>query len=351
MGRNRGFTLLELLVAGTISAIVALGGFVALTHMQDAAADQRRISELVSEARLALDFIARDIRSAGDSLEMLPGHCLGGLEAAGTPFLCAAILDAHPWRLTLARNTWDAGPDGVLSTMDDRAPQLAFDLEPNNVVAYQFVPDGAVRSLGSGGHQGVVGRLERIVNPFQFDGKPRRVTVLLDRIVLDNRMRVNPANPTQSDDRYDYSLFLYQLLSVSSGEYEGDDTYTKRTTARTSFLLPPVRFFDPLGAYATYQTAAPTKPWLPDYGTPQIVGLAGSETVLRRGSGSFDQDLRYVLDYNRIRTVRVAFKVVDPREDPDLPDGIDLDPDRPGTARVFPFETTVELKVFSAMLD
>lgn len=351
MARSRGFTLLELLIAGTIAAIVALGGFLAMAHVQDAAADQRRISELVSEARLALELIGRDVRSAGDSLEMLPAHCLGGLEAAGTPYLCAAVLDPHPWRLTLARNTWEPGEDGVLSTMDDRAPQLAFELNPANVVTYQFVPDGGVRSFGSGEHQGVVGRLERVVNPFQFANAPREVTVLLDRIVLDNRMRVNPADPTQSDARYDYSLFMYQLLSVASGEYAGDEAYTKRTTRHTSFLLPPVRFFDPLGDYETYQDSTPARPWLPDYDGPKIVGLKGPTDQLLAAGTSFDEDLRYVLDYNRIRTVRVAFMVVDTREDPELHDGIDLDPDHPGTARVFPFETTVELKVFSAMLN
>lgn len=351
MPRHSGFTLVELLIAGTISAIVALAGFAALTAMQDQASDQRRVADLTSQARLALDLIGRDIRMAGDSQEMLPVHCLNGVQSPGTAFQCSAILDPHPWRVTLTKNTWDPGTDGVLSTMDDRAPQLAFNLQPDNVVTYQFVKTRDVTKPGDAGYRGVLGRLERIVNPFQFAGAQREVTVLLDRVLLDNRMRVNPANPTENDPRYDHSLFMYQVLSTLSGEFEGAAVYTERTTRHGSFLLPPVRFFDPLGTYQTYQAAPPAAPWLPDYGTPHIVGLGGSTTVLLRGSSSFDTDLRFVLDRNRIRAVRVALKVVDPREDPDLGDGIDVDPTRPGTARVFSFETTVELKVFSATLD
>jgi hypothetical protein len=61
--------------------------------------------------------------------------------------------------------------------------------------------------------------------------------------------------------------------------------------------------------------------------------------------------LRYLLDRNRIRTVRVAFKVAAPRERANVREGIDLDGDPAnGTAQLYSFETIVELKPLSRFL-
>lgn len=355
MRNPRGFSLIELMIAGALSAIVALSGFIALSKVQQAVADQQRITDLTSAGRLAIEMMARDIRSAGDSLEMLPQHCMTGFNSPGTPHNCAAILDPHPWRMTLTRNSWQAGSDGVLYTSDDLAPTLSFENNPEDVVTYEFAPTGGLKTF-AGTHKGYVGQLRRIVNPFGFGGEPRRVAVLADNILLDNRMRVNPASPDENDARYDYNLFMYQVLRTGTESWVGDAALVDRTTKQGSYLLPVVRFFDPTnGTYAPYTSTGPAKPWLPNYGTPSVVGLHQSTTAetgaLRSGGTSFDTDLRYILDYNRIRTVRVAFKMVEAKEDPDYIGGVDLDPSKPGTARIVPFETTTELKVFSPQLN
>lgn len=354
VGRSRGFTLIEVMVAGVLASLVALAGFAALSGVQTAAARQRRAVDLISQGRVAMELIGRDLRTAGDSVDRFPSPCLGALGWPNSPYRCAAILEPHPWRVVFTRNVWELGANGIPYTSDDIPPNTALTENPQNVVAYQFVPNGAGKvNIGPNGRQGVIGRLERVVNPYKFGGTAPQVTVLLDKVVLDNRMRVSPADPNVNDPRYDYALFMYQVMSVTTGEYAGNAAFTTRNTREGSFLLPPARFYDPFGTYApfTIGSAAVAAPYLPTNYTAQVVGLAADATPatrLRTAAGTFGEDMRYMLDMNRIRTVRVAFHVVASTEDPGLTTGIDLDPDKPGTAASYPFEATFELKVFSS---
>ncbi|AKU91710.1 hypothetical protein AKJ08_2097 [Vulgatibacter incomptus] len=148
------------------------------------------------------------------------------------------------------------------------------------------------------------------------------------------------------------------MMSVPGDVYVGDPAFTQRATRTRSFLLPPVRFFA-FPADATVWAAAPVSavpPYLPPTTSPgyapQIVGLrrdtTSSATLL---TPSFADDLRYVLDVNRIRAVSVAFKVVEPRNDPNFSGGVDLGGSRPGTARVSLMESSFELKALSSFLQ
>lgn len=170
--RARGFTLIELLVAATVSVIVVLGAFLAVTGMQKAATRHEQATELISQARVAMELLGRDLRAAGDSVDRFPTHCIAGFQHAGTAFRCGAILEPHPWRVAIARNSWTRGVDGIAYTMDDQPPTGAFDAEPENAVAYQFVPRSTAKvDLDGSGRQGVIGRLERVVNPYRFGGQ------------------------------------------------------------------------------------------------------------------------------------------------------------------------------------
>lgn len=351
-----GFTLLEVMIAGALSLIVIAGAFLALNRTHAASIGNERTIELMSQARQVLDLIGRDIRTAGDSVQFLPAHCLEGTQAPNAPFGCPAILEAHPWRLTMSRYMWNPGSDGIDFTTDDQLGVLTFSATPENVVSYQFVP---TREWSSGGDSGYIGRLERIVNPYGFPpGSPEdpQRTVLLENVLLDNRLAVSP-DGTQADPRRAHSLFMYRILSTFSGEYRGNAAFTQRSTKEGSFILPPVRLFR-FPQFSDAETWADNQfglspPYVPSGMTQEIVGLeTNTNTVpnLLTTSAGFAGDLRYVLDYNRIRAVRVAFKVVEPREDPNFHTGIDLDPDTPGTARVLHLESTFELKVFSGYL-
>jgi prepilin-type N-terminal cleavage/methylation domain-containing protein len=352
---SRGFTLIEVMVAGAMSLLVVAGAFIALNRSHQSSIGNERTIELASQARQVLELIGRDIRTAGDSVQFLPAHCLQGTQAANAPFGCPAIMEAHPWRLTMSRYMWGAGADGIDFTTDDQLGVQTFSANPQNVVSYQFVP---TRTWSSGGNSGFIGRLERIVNPYGFPpGAPQdpQRTVLLENVLLDNRLSVSP-DGTQADPRRANSMFMYRILSTSSGEYQGHAAFTQRNTAQGSFILPPVRFYQ-FPQLASAETWAGNQfglapPYLPTY-TQEIVGLqpnVNTVNALLSTSGGFANDLRYVLDYNRIRAVHVSFKVVEPREDPDYHTGIELNPATPGTARVLHMESTFELKVFSGYL-
>lgn len=355
----RGFTLIEVMIAGAISLMVIMGAFVAMNRAHRTSTAQDRTVELASQGRLVMELIGRDIRTAGDSVQFLPAHCLthpvtgARNESPGAPFGCPAIMEPHPWRLTMSRYVWDAGPDGIPFTADDQLPTNPFWTEPQNVVSYQFVPK---QRIARGDYVAFVGQLQRVVNPFGFDGQDPEVTILLDNVLVDNRMLVSP-DGSQRDPRRDFAVFMYRILSVRSGEYSGLAAFTQRSTRQGSFILPPVRFFEfpdfaDVDDWAENQKGL-APPYLPAGYQPEIVGLqadASPVATLRASSAGFADDLRYVLDFNRIRAVNVSFKLVEKRDDPDYHGGIDLDPDRPGTARVIQVESLFELKVFSGYI-
>lgn len=353
----RGFTLLEVILAAAISLMVIALAFVAVSRAHQSSIGQERSVDLASQARLVMELIGRDIRNAGDSVQFLPAHCLQGFQSPGAPFGCPAILEPHPWRITLSRYVWEPGPDGLMGTADDVLPMTPFDQNGANVVAYQFVP---TRRWSDGSHTGYIGRLERVVNPFGFGGADPEITILLDNVLVDNRMSVSP-DGSQTDSRRDHAVFMYRLLSVFSGEYEGEVAFTQRSTVQGSFILPPMHFFaiPDLSDWPVDQQGL-TPPYLPTEHTKRLVGLkANADTTnnLRRiggshaATGNFQDDLRYVLDFNRIRAVNVSFKILESREDPHFHAGIDVNPDTPGTARVIQVESTFELKVFSGYLQ
>jgi len=362
MRASRGFTLLELMIAGTISLLVVAGAFALVTEIQRTSASQAAAAERVSAARVAMEAMARDIRGAGDALDLLPAPCLGDKGYIPTDHLCPALLDAHPWRIAIARNAWvDADGDGSIWGLDDTMPPLGrhFDTEPNNVVAYRFVPDGGdapveLKGGVGGSRKGVLGRIERVLNPFGFAGQDPQVTVLLERVLLDDRMRTDPLSPSGTDPRYAFSLFMYRV-ATRSGELSGK-LGARTTSLGDFFLTPPLRFFKPKSP-PDYTNAAP---WIAAGYEKEIVGLEedGDEVtrLLTAGTGAIDptnpsSDFRFLLDRNRVRAVRIAFNVVDEQERRDVTDGLDLDGDPSnGTARVHAFETTVELKVLSNLV-
>ncbi len=371
--RPSGFTLLELMIAGAISLLVVMGGFVALNGVQSASARQQEADEVVGAARVALEVMARDIRTAGDSFGRLSGSCLGATTFTPTVWNCAAVLDPHPWRVSIARNAWVDAGDGSRFTSDDTppAPTKAFTDDPENAVTFRFVPyEGWADPKAVGNNRNaVLGRIERVTNPFGFTlagaAVPTTVAVLLDNVVLDDAMRFNPADPADIDHRYDYSLFMYQLLT-RSGEFNGAAALVSRnTTAGDWFLTPPVNLFS-RAVPAGYPNDAPNAPpYMPSGYTAQVVGLETTTAVTSpivntpvEGTPSANlsptdatSQLRYLLDRNRIRTVRVAFKVAAPRERANVRDGFDLDNNPAnGTAQLYSFETIVEIKPLSRFL-
>jgi type II secretory pathway pseudopilin PulG len=354
--RDRGFTLLELILAGSLSAVVVFAGFVALTGLQRSGARQTEADEVVGRARLAMEIMSRDIRSAGDSLDLLDTPCIPAASAhADRTFQCPAILEPHPWRIAIARNAWTdstgTGPGRYRDTDLPPDPTRLFDRWPENVVLYQFVPYQPGERTFSDGRHGYLGRIERVLNPFDFPrgttSSTAQTTVLLENVLLDDRMREKP-DGSDVDHRYDHALFLFQVLTTKD-KFVGHPDISGRTTSAASnaFLTPPIRFFPATSPGDLVKTA----PYMPDH-EGEVVGVFKDTTardgLLATGSKEMkasqpDSDLRLILDRSLIRTVRIAFKVVGP-ERPEQTTGLDVDTGRPGTAVVYSFETTAELK-------
>jgi type IV pilus assembly protein PilW len=65
MGKEKGFTLVELLVAMAISGIVVAAVYTAFVTQQKSYTVQNQVAETQQNARVGLDLIARDVRMAG----------------------------------------------------------------------------------------------------------------------------------------------------------------------------------------------------------------------------------------------------------------------------------------------
>ncbi len=107
IGRNKAFTLAEVLVASTISAFVALVAVGALKTISDSAQRVDQAEELSSEVRFATRMIARDLgnlyRDADPRNMRLVGAGQGSDEAKGTYLKFWAVGRA---------NARDAQPEG-----------------------------------------------------------------------------------------------------------------------------------------------------------------------------------------------------------------------------------------------
>ncbi len=410
-----GFTLIEVLIAGGLAGLIAVAAFAAVTNMQQASGTQIEATTTFSSGRLGLDMMLRDIRMAGDSNDLLNDFCIPAAQRHdNTLYACPAILEAHPWRIVLSMNNWTA-PAGAAeiginspfvagSTPPSRASRLS-DL-PENTIAYEFVPllavDPPMEGLrvrnpvgGAWAARAVVrGRIDRILNPFGFDATgalnvlPPQRSVLVENVVLDNAMKCNPANPENStvagacDARFDHTLFSYRLFA-RQGTINGLAAWA---TTSQFLLSPPVNFYNPSRPLTAIGVGAAQAnltfggiPGVPDvrglvtgagplpvgadlYVNPPPAGLDGmTRTALTLGT-PFDPAvpnslIRLIYDRQRIRSVRVAFKVYSGREDPLYSLGLDLDNKQAGspplavgrgTSPMFQFESEAELKVFNA---
>ena len=72
VGRERGFTLVELLIAMAVASIVAMSGFALFSQSNWSYQVQENVGEAQQNARVAMDRIVRDIRTAGFGLPDSP---------------------------------------------------------------------------------------------------------------------------------------------------------------------------------------------------------------------------------------------------------------------------------------
>jgi type II secretory pathway pseudopilin PulG len=126
LGNDRGFSLVELLVASMVTMVV-LGGAVALTsQMQVGYRRQIEQSAAEQEGRYALDWVSRLIRAAGNNPYNL---ATSACPAAGTPY--AAIVfdpDGDTIDDDIRLQTDSNPPDGLLGGPDGACTQANEDV-------------------------------------------------------------------------------------------------------------------------------------------------------------------------------------------------------------------------------
>jgi type IV pilus assembly protein PilW len=83
---ERGFTLVELMIAIVISSVIVAGGYTILTTTHKATISNERAAGTQQNTRVAMEVIARDIKQAGFGMPPAPNTPVGG--AAGN---CAAV--------------------------------------------------------------------------------------------------------------------------------------------------------------------------------------------------------------------------------------------------------------------
>lgn len=72
---EKGFTLLELMIAGIIAVGIVAAGFTILTSTEKATATTGQVVETQQNVRIAMDMLSRDIKQAGFGMRQAVGNC------------------------------------------------------------------------------------------------------------------------------------------------------------------------------------------------------------------------------------------------------------------------------------
>ena len=115
--RERGFTLIELMISIVISSVIVAGGYTVLTTTHKATISNERAVGTQQNIRVAMELIARDIKQAGYGMPTAPNTPVGGTVgncatgAGGTTSAAIRPVDNNPVIPLTAVN--DTGSDTI----------------------------------------------------------------------------------------------------------------------------------------------------------------------------------------------------------------------------------------------
>ena len=217
---DRGFTLVELLIAMAVGMIV-LGAVYALFTVQSKhLANQEQLAELHQNARAAMDIMVREISMAGYNQTTAPAtitavnRCTGTTTASNTP--CAGITNAA------------ADTIGFVADINGNGNTTAGEANPSENIAYdryhsETSPAG-VYSLGrtsNGSKQPVVEYVESLdFKYYPADGEaiPANETAILAnirRVKITIVTRTAKEDPNYTDATYGDHYRRYTLSSFA----------------------------------------------------------------------------------------------------------------------------------------
>jgi prepilin-type N-terminal cleavage/methylation domain-containing protein len=151
--RQKGVTLIELMIVLVIAAILVGGIYTLFTTQQRSYSVQDQVTGVQQDARAALEIMARDIRMAGMPIgagsgtgftDEINNFAINGFNFAVNP----TNSDSAPDSLTVVLGVNELGTvqsiAGTLVTLDNNVASdntfVAFDLQPGRL--YQATPDG-----------------------------------------------------------------------------------------------------------------------------------------------------------------------------------------------------------------
>jgi type IV pilus assembly protein PilW len=139
--KRRGFTLVEILVALAIGALLTSGFVQIFSSSKKTYLIQDNLSRLQENARFAMDFLARDIRMAGHINNAVPSSIFNGIAVTGCEETnCPTLASAFPTGRSgdAIRVSYDSTTDCLDQDVTGRAQNIF------------YVRDQSLQCLGNG---------------------------------------------------------------------------------------------------------------------------------------------------------------------------------------------------------
>lgn len=210
-GKDRGFTLVELMIAMAVGMIV-LGAVYALFTVQSKhLANQELLAELHQNARVAMDIMVREISMAGynqttdpASIASVP-RCTNALVTAGTR--CVGITNAAADTISF---TADLNGDGDTTANSSN---------PNENIVYDVYSSSGIQALGrtsNGTKQPVVEYVESLnFLYYKVDGTTATDVADIRRVKVTIRTVTAKEDPSYTDATYGDHYRRYTLSSFA----------------------------------------------------------------------------------------------------------------------------------------
>jgi prepilin-type N-terminal cleavage/methylation domain-containing protein len=156
---SAGFTLIEVLVAAVISLALGIGGFSFFRTQARSLTDQSASLDAAEGTRAALDFMAYDIRMAGNNPAgtwTQSGTCEAGLKSAQTSDLTISwdganggVVDGSIAAGETTRYHYDYATKSIIRTVDG-ADQTLIKNVPSGGLSFQYFVGTAAAAMSGG---------------------------------------------------------------------------------------------------------------------------------------------------------------------------------------------------------